>query len=101
MRERHKLFVGVDVAHAAQHALIEQQRFDAARANARARANSFSVISRESEAERGSTRFAAAAPAETRPHSAESADVGVAQLAAVVEREKNVRVRRHRRFRHA
>ncbi len=89
-------FVRVDVAHASQNALIEQERFCAGAASTQFRGEFFFGGFERIEAEFAQSGFARTVG--DNPHASEAANVGVAELAAVVEREKNVSVRDHRRF---
>ncbi len=92
-------FVRVDVAHAAQNALIEQERLDAGAASAQFRGEFLFGGLERIEAEFAQHGFALAVLDDS--HASEAANVGVAQLTAIVEREKDVSVRHHRRFRRA
>jgi hypothetical protein len=84
-------FVRVDVSHAAQDALVEQKRFYAGAASTQFRAEFlFSGLERI-EAEFAEDGLVSAAG--QHAHAAEAANVRVAQLAAIVEREKDVSVR--------
>ena len=84
-------FVRVDVAHAAQDALVEQERFDARAVSAQFRAEFFLSSFERIEAELAQSGFAVAIFDDS--HASEAANVRVAEFAAVVEREKNVSVR--------
>ncbi len=90
-------FVRVDVAHASQNALIEQERFDAGAASAQFRGEFLFGGFERIEAEFAQSGFVLAILDDS--HASEAANVRVAELAAVVEREKDVSVRHHRRFR--
>lgn len=84
-------FVRVDVAHAAQDALVEQERFDAGAASTQFRAEFFLGSFERIEAELAQSGFARTIA--DNSYASEAANVRVTELAAVVEREKNVRVR--------
>ena len=92
-------FVRVDVAHASQNALIEQEGLDAGTAAAQFRGEFLFCGLERIEAEFAQHGFALAILDDS--HASEAANVGVAQLAAIVEGEKDVSVRHHRRFRWA
>src|SRR5690348_6771752 len=89
-------FVGVDVAHAAQDSLVEQERFNAGAASPQFRAELFFGGFERIEAEFAQGGFAGAIFDDS--HAAEAANVRVAELAAIVEREKDVSVRDHWSF---
>jgi hypothetical protein len=85
-------FVGVDVAQAAQHVLIEQERFYTSLARAQPAAEfRFSQLERIG-AQGGDQRGKLLGRGDA--HVAEAADIRVAKLAAVVEREPDVGVGR-------
>jgi hypothetical protein len=92
-------FVRIDVSHAPQNALIEQECFDAGAASAQFRAEFLFGGLERIEAEFAQSGFVTAILDDS--HASEAANVGVAQLTAIVEREKDVSVRHHRRFRRA
>jgi hypothetical protein len=92
-------FVRVDVSHATQDALVEEERFDTGAAPAQFRAEFFFGGFERIEAEFAQDGFVLAIFDDA--HAAEAANVRVAEFAAIVEREKNVSVRHHRRFRRA
>ena len=84
-------FVRVDVSHASQDALVEQKRFYAGAASMQFRAEfRFGGLERI-EAEFAEDGLLSAVG--QHGHASEAANVGVAQLAAIVEQEKNVSVR--------
>ena len=89
-------FVRVDVSHAAQDALVEQERFDAGAASTQFRAEFFFGSFERIEAEFAQSGFAVAIFDDS--HASEAANVRVAEFAAVIEREKNVSVRDDRSF---
>jgi hypothetical protein len=89
-------FVRVDVSHASKDALVEQERFDARAVSAQFRAEFFFGSFERIEAEVAQSGFAVAIFDDS--HAAEAANVRVAKFTAVVEREKDVSVRHHRRF---
>lgn len=84
-------FVGIDVSHASQDALIEQERFDAGAASAEFRGEFFFSSFERIETEFAESGFALAIGDDS--HASEAANIGVAKLAAVVESEKDVSVR--------
>jgi hypothetical protein len=89
-------FVRVDVSHASQDALVEQERFYAGAASSQLRAEfPFGSLERI-EAECAEDGLVSAAG--QYAHAAEAANVGVAQLAAIVQSEEDVGVRRDRGF---
>ena len=83
-------FVRIDVAHPAQDALVEQERFDAGAAPTQIRAEFFFGGFERIEAEFAQRGFMLAILDDS--HASEAANVRVAELAAIVEREKNVSV---------
>ena len=89
-------FVRVNVAHTAQDSLVEQERFDTRAASVQFRAEFFFGGIERIEAEMAECRFARAIGYDS--HASEAANVRVAELAAVIEREKNVSVRDYRSF---
>jgi hypothetical protein len=84
-------FVRVDVAHPAQDSLVEQERFDAGAASTQFRAEFFFGGFERIEAKFAESGFARTIGYDS--HASEAANVGVAELAAIIEREKNVSVR--------
>ncbi len=84
-------FVRVDVSHASQDALIEQKRFYTGSASTQFRAELLFGSLERIEAEFAEDGLVSAAG--QHAHATEATNVGVAQLAAIVEREKNVSVR--------
>jgi hypothetical protein len=92
-------FIGVDIADAAHHTLIEQQRFDArfSRLNPRAKFVHGDFQRLQSQA----AEDAFVVSIGEQRHAAEPANVVVTELAAIIEREKNVCVKRHRSIRRA
>jgi hypothetical protein len=84
-------FVRIDIAHPAQDSLVEQERFDARAASAQFRAEFFLSGFERIEAELAQSGFVVTIFDDS--HASEAANVRVAQLAAIVEREKNVSVR--------
>ncbi len=83
-------FVSVDISNAAQDALIEQQRFDSG-ATARQTATKFLRGNRQRVVTQAFAQFGDFRVAQ-KQHLAEAANVGVTQLAAVVELEIDMRV---------
>src|SRR5262245_30825959 len=90
-------FVSVDVADSAQNALVEQNRFDAGLAGVDA-TRKF-VRSDVQRIRTEAFQFSVQRSSREICYTAESARIGVAQLAAVVERESNVCMFRERLFR--
>jgi len=89
-------FVCINVSHAGQRALVKQQRLDPVALPREQRAKLFEAHRQRIHAER--RRFCCGRRARRKqPHLPEAAHVGVAELAAVIEREKHMRVRRHGR----
>jgi hypothetical protein len=84
-------FVGVNVAHSTEDALVEQERFDAGAASTQFRAELFFGDFERVEAEFAQSRFARTIGCDS--HASEAANVRVAELATIIEREKNVSVR--------
>lgn len=89
-------FVRVNVAHPAQDSLVKQKRFDAGAASTQFRAEFFFGGFERIEAEFTESGFVRAIF--DHSHTAEAANVRVAELAAIIEREKNVSVRDYRSF---
>ena len=89
-------FVRVDVSHAAEDVLVKQERFDAGVASAQSCAELFVGGFERIEAEFAQSGFARTIGYDS--HASEAANVRVAELAAVIEREKNVSVRDDRSF---
>ena len=92
-------FIGVDIADAAHDTLIEQQSLDArfSRLNPRAKFLRGNFQWFESQA----AQDAFVGSIREQRHAAEPANVVVTQLAAVIEREKYVGVKRYGSFRRA
>src|SRR5208282_3471892 len=89
-------FVRVDIPHAAQYMLIEQQRLDS-----RAPRTQLRNELRFGRLKRIETELAEdglAHPVVQNSDAPEPADVRVPELAAVIEREKHMRMRRGGRF---
>lgn len=89
-------FVRVDVSHASKNALVEQERFDAGAASAQFRAEFLFGGFERIEAEVAQSGFGRTIRDDA--HATEAANVRVTKFTAVVEREKDVSVRYHRRF---
>jgi hypothetical protein len=89
-------FVRVDVAHAAQDALVEQKRFYAGAASAQLRDEFLFGGFERIEAEFAEDGLVSAIG--QHAHAAEAANVGVAELAAIIQGEEDVGVRDHRSF---
>lgn len=83
-------FVRIDVAHPAQDSLVEQERFDAGAASMQFRSKFVFSGFEGIETEFSESGFARAIGYDA--HASEAANIGVAELAAVVEWEKNVSV---------
>ena len=88
-------FVGVDISHAAKDALVQQQGFDPGAAAAPA-AGGTPRRRLPADPRPARPRSSAIPVVRQEQHLAEAANVGVAQLAAVVELEKYVGVGRRR-----
>ena len=84
-------FVRVDIAYAAQHRLIEEQSLDVRFARVERRGELCFGGFERIEAERTENLFLIGGGQDA--HASEAANVGVAQLATVVEGEKDMRVR--------
>jgi hypothetical protein len=84
-------FVRVDVSHAAEDSLVEQERFDAGTASTQFRAEFFFGGFERVEAEFAQSGFVVAIFDDS--HTSEAANVRVAEFATIIEREKNVSVR--------
>ncbi len=89
-------FVRVDVAHSSQDSLVEQERFYAGAAPTQFRGEFLFGGLKRIEAEFAQSGFVLAILDDS--HASEAANVGVAQLTSVVEREKDVGVRDYRSF---
>src|SRR5262249_49106908 len=89
-------FIRVNVAHPAKDALVEQQTLDHRAPAGEARAEFCLGDLKRIEAQRAEKSSKLRLRHESQ--AAEAADIRVAQLAAVVEHEKSVRVQRHRLF---
>src|ERR1700691_2649576 len=92
-------FVRIDIAHSAQDALVEQERFDVRTPRTKHRAKFF--LRRFQRIEAQLTKNAFVRRIREHRHPAKTANIRVTKLEAVVEREKHMRVRRDGNFRRA
>ena len=89
--------VRIDIAHSAQNALVEQQRFDVRAPGTKHRAKF--LLRRFQRIETQLAQHAFVRRIREHRHPAEAANVRVTKLPAVIQREKDVRVRRNGNFR--
>ena len=92
-------FVCVNVPHAAEDMLIQQQRLDPGTSPAELRAKLILCCFQRIKSYTAQNLRSRAAG--QKPNVPEPANIGVAQLAPVIECEENVGMRRHARFRRA
>ena len=91
--------VRIDIAHSAQNALIEQQRFDVRAPRTKHRAKF--LLRRFQRVETQLAQHALVRRIREHRHSAKAANIRVTKFPAVIQREKHMRVRRNGNFRRA
>ena len=91
--------VRIDIAHSAQNALIEQQRFDVRAPRTKHRAKF--LLRRFQRVETQLAQHALVRRIREHRHSAKAANIRVTKFPAVIQRENHMRVRRNGNFRQA